>query len=217
MEDIEIINLWKSKDKTIEDEFRLNRKNADELLKIKAQSLISSMKPIKILAIVIAAFWVGIAGALVIKLFLFNYNDVSLFFLYSAALQVILTAVALIVYLYQTITIYQISVDEPILETQEKIAKLKSTTLFVVRLLILQLPLWTTFYWRSAMPESGHLFLWLLQGVITISFTTLALWLFVNIKYENKDKKWFKYIFNTKEWMPLMKSMDLLNQIKEYK
>ena len=57
---------------------------------------------------------------------------------------------------------------------------------------------------------------WLITGSFTITFAFVAIWLFVNIRYENKDKKWFKLIFNGKEWTPLIKSMELLEQIEEY-
>ena len=51
----------------------------------------------------------------------------------------------------------------------------------------------------------------------TVSFTFIAIWLFVNIKYENRNKKWFQLIFSGKEWIPLMKSMELLEQVDDYK
>lgn len=43
------------------------------------------------------------------------------------------------------------------------------------------------------------------------------MWLFFNIKYKNREKKWFKLIFNGREWTPLLKAMALLNEIKAYK
>ena len=58
--------------------------------------------------------------------------------------------------------------------------------------------------------------LWVLQAIVTISFVYLALWLFFNIKYENRNKKWFKLIFRGKEWQPVLQSMELLNQIEQY-
>jgi len=51
----------------------------------------------------------------------------------------------------------------------------------------------------------------------TLSFIVIAIWLFFNIKYENRNKKWFQLIFSGKEWTPLMKSMELLEQVEEYK
>ena len=55
------------------------------------------------------------------------------------------------------------------------------------------------------------------QIILTGAFTYLALWLFWNIKYENRDKKWFRLIFNGREWDPMLKSMELLNQVEEFK
>jgi len=67
------------------------------------------------------------------------------------------------------------------------------------------------------MLENGNIWLYALQIIITASFTYLAIWLFFNIRYENKDKKWFRLIFNGREWNPVITSMELLNQIREYK
>jgi hypothetical protein len=64
---------------------------------------------------------------------------------------------------------------------------------------------------------SGNLFLWLLQGITTLSFTWLAIWLFFNIRYENKNKKWFQWLFKGREWQPILLSLELLNQIQEYR
>ena len=67
------------------------------------------------------------------------------------------------------------------------------------------------------MLENGTIPLYMLQTVVTFAFTFAAVWLFLNIKYENKDKKWFRLIFDGKEWTPVLKSIELLNQVKEYK
>ena len=40
---------------------------------------------------------------------------------------------------------------------------------------------------------------------------------FKNIRFENRDKKWFKFLLSGKEWDPMMKSADLLQQIEEAK
>lgn len=66
------------------------------------------------------------------------------------------------------------------------------------------------------MLENGNILAWSVQILATVAFTIIALWLFFNIKYENKDKKWFKVIFIGKEWVPMLKSMELLNDIKVY-
>ena len=140
-----------------------------------------------------------------------------MFFLVSATIQIGLTAVALIIYIYQLINIYKVDITDPILETQNRLANLKTSTLWITRILFLQLPVWTTFYWNISMIENGNWFLWIIQGIVTLSSAYIAIWLFFNIRYENRNKKWFKFIFNGKEWTPLMKSMELLEQIEDYK
>ena len=213
MEDIEIINLWKSYDKKLEENLLLNRKNVEDITKMKVQSLLASMKLLKVFTILIGIIWVGFLDVLIINLF----HIASPFFLISAGILVLLNKLAIGLYLYQLILIHHVDISEPILATQDKLVRLKSTTLLVARLLFLQLPLWTTFYWNESMLENGNIVLLILQIVVTLLFTFAAVWLFRNIKYENRDKKWFRLIFNGKEWSPVIKSMELLSQIDEYR
>ncbi len=213
MKELEMIEIWKSYDKKLEENLVLNRKNTEDITRIKVQSFISSMKPIKIFTIVIGLLWVVFVDTLIINLF----SIASPFFLISAGIQVLLTKLAIGIYLYQMILIHQVDISAPIVAVQEKIARLKSSTIWVTRLLFLQLPVWTTFYWNESMLENGNAWLYALQIIITGSFTYLAIWLFFNIRYENKDKKWFRLIFNGKEWNPVITSMELLSQIKEYR
>ena len=213
MEDIEIINLWKSYDKKLNENLLLNRKNAEDITHMKVQSFLASMKPLKIFAIVVGIIWVGFVDVLIINLF----RIATPLFLISAGIQSLLTTLAIGVYLYQLILIYQVDISEPILATQDRLARLKSSTLWVTRILFLQLPLWTTFYWTKGMLENGNMALYVLQIAVTLSFTFLAVWLFRNIRYENRNKKWFRLIFSGKEWDPVIKSMELLSQIDEYK
>ena len=39
----------------------------------------------------------------------------------------------------------------------------------------------------------------------------------MNIKLENKNKPWFKLIFDGKGWQPVIQSMELLEDIKEFR
>ena len=213
MEDTEIINLWKSYDKKLEESLLFNQKNAEEITKIKVRSFLSSMKPMKIFIVLFSLVWVGFVDILIFNIF----TVASPFFLASAAIHVLLTKLAIGIYLYQLILIYQVDINEPILATQEKLIRLRSTTLWISRLLFLQLPVWTTFWWNEVMLREWNVFQWLITGSATLAFAVAAIWLFFNIKFENRDKKWFKLIFTGIEWNPLVKSMELLSQIDEYK
>ena len=213
MEDIEIINLWKSYDKRLNENLLLNRKNAEEISKIKAQSLLSSMKPVKIFTILVGMLWVVFIDMLIIK----SFHIASPYFLVSAVILSLLNKLAIGIYLYQLILIQRVALNGAILATQKKLTSLKSTTLWIPRILFLQLPLWTTFYLTKSMFEDGNAFFYIIQGLVTLSFTFAAVWLFRNIKYENRDKKWFRIILNRKEWFPVIRSIELYREIQKIK
>ncbi|MBK8425159.1 MAG: hypothetical protein IPL27_03885 [Lewinellaceae bacterium] len=213
MDEMTLKKLWQSSTEQLELSLAIGKKNAAEITKIKVQTILFSMKPIKIFSILAGILWVGFVDVLMINLF----QVANPFFLISAGIQVILTKLAIGIYLYQLILIHQVDMSGPILEIQEKLARLKSSTLWVARFLFLQLPVWTTFYWNESMLSSSNFLLYIIQGIVTLSFTVIAVWLFLNINYENRDKKWFRLIFNGTEWQPVIKSMELLHQIDHYK
>jgi len=213
MENTDILNLWKSYDKKLEENLVLNKKNTEDITKLKVQSMLQSMKPLKIFTIFIGILWIGFIDTLIIS----SFRIGSPYFLISAIIQVVLTKLAIGIYLYQLILIQKVDISKPILNTQEKLSRLKSSTLWVTRLLFLQLPVWTTFYLNESMLTSQNIWLYILQFLVTASFSYIAIWLFFNIRYENRDKKWFRYIFEGKEWTPIIKSMELYSEIEEFK
>jgi glucan phosphoethanolaminetransferase (alkaline phosphatase superfamily) len=213
MENTELINLWKTYDKKLEENIIVNQKNVEEITKLKVNSLLTSMKPTKLFAIVFGILWVLLLDSLVFTI----YPFASIYFLVSALIHIVLSKLAIGIYIYHLILLDKADISKTVIETQENLAKLKSSTLLITRLLFLQLPVWTTFYWNKTMLENGNILAWSVQLLVTIAFTIIALWLFFNIKDENKDKKWFKLIFSGKEWVPMFKSMELLNDIKVFK
>jgi hypothetical protein len=161
------------------------------------------MKPMKIFTLVVGILWVGFIDMLLVNLF----HIASPFFLVSMGIQVLLTKLAIGVYVYQLVLLHGTDVSEPILATQERIA----------RVLFLQFPVWTTFYLSMGMLESSNWWQLAITLGITAVFTWIGVWFFFNIKYENKDKRWFRLIFRGREWTPVMKSRELLGQISEYR
>lgn len=217
MNELELKKLWQTTNEKLENAFAINRINSDDISRLKLHHFISSMKPIKLFTLLAGIIWVVLGAIILTHMYLYAFSESNKYFLFSASVQVGLTAIAVFIYLYQLITIYQVDISDPILKTQKKLASLKLTTLWVTRILFLQLPVWTTFWWNEDMLRQWNVFQWLIAGSITIAFVFAAIWLFFNINMENRDKKWFKLIFNGNEWTPLMKSMRLLEQLNEYK
>lgn len=217
MNEMEYKNLWQKTNEKLEESFVINRNNTDDISRMKVYNLLSSMKPIKIFTLLVGILWVGIGASLLSQIYFNAFSETNKYFLFSASIQVLITAVALLIYLYQLITINEVDISDPVLKTQEKLASLKLSTLWVTRILFLQLPVWTTFWWNETMFKNWNLLQWSVTGIVTLSFTYFAIWLFFNIKYENRNKKWFKLIFKGKEWIPLMNAIELIEQINNYK
>lgn len=216
MEQSEIINLWKAYERKLEASLMLNKSNAIEITRLKTKSLLSSMTPLKLFTIVVGMLWVFVGATLISNLFVHAYASVSPFFLYSAAFQLLLTAIGIGIYLYQLVLIHQMDITDTLINTQKRLTQLKSSTLWVARILFLQLPAWTTFYWSMDLIKSGHLPYIFLNSVVTLLAIAFSLWLFINIRYENREKKWFKLIFEGKEWTPVIKAIELHKEIEAF-
>ena len=215
MNDTDLKYLWQTGNEQIAISQKSDKTSLDKLTKRNVSHFLSSMKPIKIFTLLAGLLWVLGIGYVLIKLTINAYDQVSLYFLYSAYFQVMLTAMAVILYIIQLSTLYSIDFNKPVVILQKTLINLKASTLNVTKILILQLPFWTTFYWNESMFKNGTLPLFILQGAVTISFTCLAIWLFFNLKYENADKWWFKLLLQGKEWEPLITSIGILNDMEE--
>ena len=215
MNDTDLKYLWQTSNEQIAISQKSDKTSLDYLTKRNVSHFLSSMKPIKIFTLLVGLLWVFSIGYVLIKLTINAYDQVSLYFLYSAYFQVMLTAMAVIFYLIQLSTLYSIDFNNPVVILQKTLISLKASTLNVTRILILQLPFWTTFYWNESMFKNGTLPLFILQGAATISFTYLAIWLFFHLKIENADKWWFKLLLQGKEWEPLITSIVILNDMEE--
>ena len=215
MNDTDLKYLWQAGYEQIAINQKSDKTSLDNLTKRNVSHFLSSMKPIKIFTLLVGLLWVFSIGYVLIKLTINAYDQVSLYFLYSAYFQVMLTAMAVILYIIQLSTLYSIDFNKPVVILQKTLINLKASTLNVTKILILQLPFWTTFYWNESMFKNGTLPFFILQGAVTISFTYLSLWLFFHLKFENADKWWFKLLLQGKEWEPLITSIGILNDMEE--
>lgn len=213
MENPEIIDLWKSYNEKLESCLSINKQMAEDISKLKVKNSIASMKPIKIFTLFVGFVWVGFGSFILFHLYRYAFEAIPKFPLFSATIQILLTAIAVVVYLFQLILIHTVDISESIIDTQKKLLKLKNSSLWVTRILFLQMPVWATFFISESAIRAGNLTYILINGAIICLFIYAAIWLFFNIKDSNKDKKWFKFLFSGKEWTPIIKSMEILQQI----
>lgn len=214
MNDNELKALWQSSQFQLQNSLLINQAHAESITRLKVNHLLSSVKPAKIFLLVLGVLWVAVSGSFVVRQFITAYQFFSPFFLYSLGLQLILTAVAIVYYIYQLDLMRKVDFGQPVLSIQKKLTRLQLSTMQVNRILFLQLPLWTTFYLHEGLFTMENSLFLIIQGLFTVSFTGLAIWLFFNIRYENRNKKWFRLLFND-DLEPVFKSMELLDQLEQ--
>jgi hypothetical protein len=210
MEDTALHALWQSYDARLATSLQLHRQNAAALTHMQARGLLASMRPIKVFAVLVGLLWVLAVDGLLVA----TFPHASVFFLVSMGLQSLLTKLAIGVYLYQLALIRQVDVSGPVRDTQARLARLQASTLAVTRILFLQLPLWTTFYLSLPMLAAAPPALLALQVACTVAFGYAAWWLFRNIRIENRDRRWFRWLFQGKEWTPMVKAMEMLAELE---
>ena len=220
MDDIEIINIWREYDRKLEEARVLNLQswalNVQCFETLQRQKMKSKLGKLAVIKIVIAAggvVWIFILGFL----FFHSLQWSKIFFSVSVGTIFLFNVYAVIEYLRHVVLIQQINNSESIVHTQLKLAELQSATLRVTRILFLQTPFYTTFYYSSKWIMSGDPGFWFITLPVTLLFTAATIWLYRNISYKNADKKWFKILFAGPEWSYVVKSKAFIEEIEAFK
>jgi hypothetical protein len=211
MEQNNLQQAWNGMNAKLEANLLLNKKLLHDVTQLKIKALLSSMKPIKWFALVVGIVWVVLVDFVIVATFGFASD----FFIVSAVAQSVLTKLAIAYYLYQLILLNQIDFAGPLVGTQLSIFKLQASTLWIFRVLILQLPFWTTFYITTNMLRNASVIMLGVQVLATLTALFVAIWLFIHVKPANYHKKWFQWIFTGKEWTPLMESLRLVAEMEQ--
>ncbi len=220
MEDFELQNIWKEYDRKLEESrilnmqsWALNMKCFETLQYQKATSKLKGLITFKIIAVILGIVWVLFLGLLIYHSLTYS----KIFFVVSVSVIAVTTSAAIIVYLKHIVWIKEIDNSNTIIETQEKLAKLQSSTLHIVRILFLQTPFYTSWWFTPAMVTGGDKSFWLISFPVFILFCLATIWLYRNISIKNADKKWFKILFNTPEWTSVVKAMGFIKEIDDFK
>lgn len=220
MNDIELKNLLESYNHQLEESKVLNLQSwvlnlqcFETLQKQKAKSKLKSLINFKIVAVALAILWVLFLGYLLY----YSMEMSKIFFVISAAAIILVTSIAIIVYLHHIFLISKINKGENVLKAQETIARLKLSTINITRILFLQTPFYCTFWWNIEMIVNEPAAFWLISFPIALLFTFASIWLYKNISIKNVNKKWFKFLFNSPEWVSLIKANNFLEEIESFK
>ncbi len=213
MENIEIINLWKQYDEKLEKSISLNRQIIADLQQQKAKNVLKPAKNIKLFAVIAGIIYVAFLAFLVFNSLSFEH----IFFVASLSISIVITLIAIGYYIYHIKLINEIDNSESVVHIQEKLAALQASTLNVVRILLLQLPFYSTWYINFEwIKESPNMF-YFIHVPIVLLFAMASIWLFNNIDVKNMDKKWFRFLFQGTEWLAVVRSGQFLKEIESFK
>ncbi len=218
MEDIELKNMWKAYEQKIDEakilnlqSWAVNIKTFEYLQTHKAQSKLKSLSIFKRWAVVLGILWVVFLAVLA-----YGNHFLNPYFTISVIILMLFSIIAIAIYIKHILLIQQINYSESIIDVQKKLAELQSSTINGLRILWLQLPFYTTFFWSTKWMMSDIKF-WLIAFPITLFFTLLAIWLYKNITLKNVNKKWLKILLGNKEWTSIIKAKEYMNEIEEFK
>lgn len=212
MDNLEIINLWKQYDERLEKTLSLNHKLIAELQQQKAKKALKPARNYKLIAIL-----GGIVYAAMIIYFLYYTKPITSVFLKASVLiHLVVTVIAIGMYVYQVVLIGQIDCSENIIQMQQKLAKLKTSTVKVIAICCLQMPVFATWNITFKLIYEKPLNFWFIQMPIVALFTFAGFWLFRNVSLKNMDKKWFKVMFYGAEWNAILKSGKFLREIEHF-
>lgn len=211
MEDITLKNLWKAQEEKLDRTMKLNLFILESLQKQKAQSKLNSLARLKLVAVILGIVW-----ALFLGLLIYGNQLQNVYFTVSVGMIMLITILAIAVYIKHIALIRQLDYSQSITDTQKKLSKLQAST-FNSRFILLQTPFYTTWFWSTQMINTGIKF-WLIAVPITLFFTLLTIWLYRNLTPGNMHKKWVKALIkNDPEHISIMEAQDFLNEIEEFK
>jgi len=208
-----ILDAYKNKsDETwLMNVMNLNMACIESLQKEKAKSKLNSLAVFKKIVIVGGLLYAFLLGFLV-------YFDHFRHFYFSFSMSMILliTMIAIITLVKHVVMIRQINYSTNITDTQRKLSALQYSTINIFRISWLQMPFWSTWFWTSRWIHSGINF-WVTAFPITLLLTLIAIWLYKKISFENKEKKWFKFLMNSPEWNSVAKAKEFVDEIDAFK
>lgn len=208
----EFQQIWKAYDAKLEKSLQLNLRLLQEVQSQKAKSVLRSFIASRILGIVIGMLYLAL---LVIA---FWYVRTQPVMAVSFAVFIACTVIAIGMYMREIGVIRKISYGSNIVDTQQKLAGIKSSIIWTLRISWVQLPFWSTFFVSNELLRKGGREFWMIETPITLLLAILAVVLYKNITIENaQKKKWVKGLIRGAGMKSLTRAMDFMKEIEDFK
>jgi len=211
MQDINLSEIWKANDEKLDRTLKLNLYIIDSLQKQKVRSKLGPLATFKFIVAIL-----GIIFAVFIGVLIYGNQLRNIYFTLSFTVILLLTVIAIIVYLKHFMLLKRINYSDSITNTQEKLAWLQISTINISRVLILQTPFYSTWFWTSEQMHNAKF--WIISLPVTLAFTAVSIWLYKNISPRNMDKKWVACFMNVgMEYKSVTQARKFLAELEEFK
>lgn len=218
MEDLELQKIWKAYDSKLEEikvlnlqSWALNLHSLETIQTYKARSKLDALATFNLWAVVLGIVWILFLGVLV-----YGNRFQNPYFSVSISMILLFTIIAVVAYIRHIIIIREIDFGQSITDMQKKLAQLETSTFRSTRIVWLQLPFYTTWFWYNQWMSDPKF--WLISFPITIGFTFLAIFLYRNITQENIHKKWVRtLLMSGPEYAYVLQARDFIDEIEKFK
>lgn len=206
MQDTELIQLWKSYQQKLDDSLQMNKKCLQEIQLMKASSSLKPVRRTRWVGIVFGFCWLAFIGFLISQ----SLEWSKIAFVISAGIHFMVSAYAVIVYIQHLHLLDEFDNSNTIIEAQQKLVILYSSNLRILGILLLQLPVFSTWYMSPEwLHHSPATFLGIQVPVVLIQ-AWMGWWAFRNLHYKNHDKKWFRWFVSSGEFAVIKRAMSIL-------
>lgn len=210
MEESTIKQLWHEYDLKLEKNLQLNYKIIRKLQTQQAEDRISSFRSNQIFGVVGGIIWILILVFLVVN------TLHNIYFVISVGLIALFNVFAVAAYIRHLAILDQMNIADSITAAQKKLATIQASLNNVGRILVLQAPLYCTFWYNQDLVDYGGTTFWLINLSIVAIFVAGSAYLFKTLTYKNIHRKWVRNFVESFGGKKLSAAMEFLNDIEEY-
>eukprot|EP01133_Synstelium_polycarpum_P016544 gene16544-19659_t len=211
MNELDIKQLWQAYDAKLERSLQLNEKIIKEIQTQKAENNISSFRRSQVTGVVIGLLWV------LLLVFLTIAGAQNIYFAGSMGIIALFNILAVATYIRHLALLDQVNIADNITGAQQKLATIQVSLNNVSRIMILQAPLWCTFWYSQQLVDHAGLTFWLINLAVVSCFVVLSVYLYQKLSYKNIHIKWVKAFVESFGGKKLSSAMEFLHDIEAYK
>jgi hypothetical protein len=211
MEELEMKQLWRAYDMKLEKSLQLNQKIIRDMQTLRAEDNISSFRRNQVFNVILGILWI------IFLVYLVFHGMSDIYFVVSVGLIAVFNIFAVAAYIRHLALLNEVNITDSITGVQEKLAAIQTSLNNVGRILILQTPLYCTFWYNQQLIDHGGTQFWAINLIIVALFTAASVYLFNTLTYKNIHRKWVKAVIESFGGKKLSKAMEFLNEIEDYK